>query len=132
MRLRLLALFILVPLLELALLIRVGEMIGLWNTVGLVLATAIAGSMLARSQGARVLQEIRGDLAGGRVPAAQLVDGLLILIGGIVLLTPGFLTDILGFLLILPFTRARLKRAVRARFERMVRSGQVHAVTFLR
>jgi UPF0716 protein FxsA len=129
---RLLLLFVVVPLIELAILIRIGNWLGFWPTIGLVIATGTFGAFLARSQGGRVLREIRTDLGGGRVPAAHLVDGLLILVGGALLLTPGLLTDVVGLLLLLPFTRNRLKAGVRARLEQMVRSGQVNVITLIR
>jgi UPF0716 protein FxsA len=129
---RLLLLFVLVPLIELAILIRIGNWLGFWPTLGLVVATGAVGALLAKAQGARVLGEIRSDLAAGRVPAARLVDGLLVLVGGIVLLTPGLISDILGLLLLLPVTRDRLKASVRRRFERMVDSGQVSMITLIR
>lgn len=129
---RLLLLFVLVPLVELALLIRIGNWLGFWPTIGIVVATGALGALLAKSQGARVLGEIRADLTSGRVPAARLLDGLLILAGGIVLLTPGLLTDALGLMLLLPVTRNRLKAVVRRRFEGMVQSGNVSMITLIR
>jgi UPF0716 protein FxsA len=132
MRIKLLALFVVVPLLELALLIRVGNLLGFWVTMAIVIVTAMVGASLARSQGTRVLREIRRDLTAGRVPASNLLDGLLVLIGGIVLLTPGFITDLVGLALLLPFTRSRLKRAVARRFEGLIRSGRVQTFTLIR
>jgi UPF0716 protein FxsA len=129
---RLLLLFILIPIVELALLIRIGNWLGFWPTITLVIATGALGALLARSQGARVLQEIRADLGAGRVPAGRLVDGLLVLVGGLVLLTPGLLTDIVGFLLLVPFTRNRMKATVQRRFERMVKSGEVGVIRVIR
>jgi UPF0716 protein FxsA len=129
---RLLLLFVLVPLVELAILIRVGGVFGFWPTMALVVTTGALGALLARSQGTRVLRAIQHDLAAGRPPAGHLVDGFLILIGGVLLLTPGLLSDIAGLLLLLPLSRGRLKSAVRARFERMVRTGQVSLVTLIR
>jgi UPF0716 protein FxsA len=129
---RLLLLFVLVPLIELAILIRIGTWLGFWPTIGLVIATGAIGAMLAKSQGGRVLRDIRGDLSAGRVPATRLLDGFLVLVGGIVLLTPGLLTDIAGLMLLLPFTRNRLKEGVRRRFERMAQSGQVSMITLIR
>jgi len=129
---RLLLLFVLIPLLELAILIRVGTLLGFWPTIGLVVVTGAVGALLAKSQGTRVLAAIREDLAAGRVPAARLLDGLLILVGGAVLLTPGLLTDVAGLALLLPFTRSWLKMALRRRFERMIRSGEVGMITLIR
>jgi UPF0716 protein FxsA len=132
MLVRLLLLFVLVPLIELALLIRIGSWLGFWPTMALVIATGALGAVLARSQGTRVLREIRNDLVERRVPTGRLLDGMLVLVGGVVLLTPGLITDIVGLLLLVPFTRQRLKEIVRRRFERMVRSGEVGTITLIR
>lgn len=129
---KLLILFLGVPLLELAILVKLGTMVGFWPTIALVLVTGTAGAVLARSQGARVLRAIQAEMAAGRIPAAHLVDGLLVLVGGIVLLTPGLLTDIAGLLLLFPPTRARLKALLRRRMERMVRSGQASFTMIVR
>jgi UPF0716 protein FxsA len=129
---KLILLFVLLPLLELAILIRLGQALGFWPTMALVVATGTVGALLARSQGMRVLRAIRADLAAGRVPAGRLVDGLLVLVGGVVLLTPGLLTDIAGLLLLFPASRARFKAGVARRLERMARTGQVSVITLLR
>lgn len=128
MLLRLFALFALLPLVELALLIRLGAWLGTWPTIGLVLVTGFVGAALARSQGGRVLRAIRAELAAGRMPAQHLLDGLLVLIGGILLLTPGLITDVMGTLLMLPPTRRRFRIAVQRRLEGMIRSGTIHYV----
>jgi UPF0716 protein FxsA len=129
---RLLLLFVLVPLLELAILIRLGNLIGFWATIAIVVVTGTIGALLAKSQGLQVLAAIRTDLASGRMPTDRLLDGLLILVGGAVLLTPGLLTDVAGLMLLLPFTRNRMKRGVRRRLEGMARSGQVSMITLIR
>lgn len=126
MFIRLLALFIFVPLLDLAILVRVGQLLGFWPTIALVVATGTAGALLARSQGTRVLNGIRTEMSVGQVPSSRLLDGLLVLVGGVLLLTPGLLTDLVGFLFLLPFSRRRLKRLLRRRVERMVRSGSTN------
>jgi UPF0716 protein FxsA len=124
MFIRLVALFLLVPIIELALLIQLGRWIGLAWTLVIVGATAVLGAALARRHGVRAWFAIQQELKAGRVPASALADGLLILIGGLVLLTPGLLTDVLGFALLLPPTRNALKRRLRRRFEEAVRRGQ--------
>ncbi|MFW6078112.1 MAG: FxsA family protein [Gemmatimonadota bacterium] len=129
---RLLLLFIAVPLIELALLIRVGTLIGIWPTMAIVVATGVAGAALARAQGLRVWLGIRDDLRQGRMPVQGLVDGLLVLVGGVLLLTPGVLTDLLGIALLLPWTRAVARRYLRRRLERMRRTGQVHFTMLIR
>jgi len=121
---RIVLLFVVAPLVELALLVWLGTRIGFWPTVGLVLATGGLGGLLARSQGARVLRAIQADLAMGRMPAAHLIDGLMILVGGLLLLMPGLLGDLLGFVLLFPPTRTAGKRWLRRRLERMIASGQ--------
>ncbi len=95
-------LFLVVPILEIAVFILVGGQIGVGWTLLLVLATAIAGTMLLRQQGFGVLNRIRDDVNAGRMPAAALADGVMILVAGILLLTPGFVTDALGLLLFFP------------------------------
>ena len=101
---RLLILFTVVPLIELALLIKLGNLIGLWPTISIVIVTGVLGAALARNQGTRTVVAIRAELAEGRAPTESLLNGLLILVGGVVLLTPGLLTDLLGFSLLIPLT----------------------------
>lgn len=112
---RLLILFIVVPLVELALLIKLGNAIGLWPTVLIVIATGALGAALAKSQGTRTVWTIRREMAEGKPPGESLVNGLLILVGGVVLLTPGLLTDILGFCLLVPATRKWFRTRLLAR-----------------
>jgi len=129
---RLFLLFIGVPLIELALLIQLGQWVGLLPTVGLVVLTGVVGAALARSQGFRVWIAIQRELQQGRMPVGELMNGLLVLVGGIVLLTPGLITDVLGLLLLLPGTRAAFRAYLRRRMERMLRTGRVDVVTFIR
>jgi UPF0716 protein FxsA len=107
---RLFLLFLLVPLAEIYLLIRVGEVIGAPATIGLVIATAFLGAALARREGLRTFVAIQRSVAQGRLPTDDLVEGVMILFAGLVLLTPGFLTDALGFFVLLPPTRRWLRR----------------------
>lgn len=127
---RLILLFTLVPLVELALLLWVGKEIGVWATLGLVIITGVVGASLAKLQGLGVLRRIREEMARGILPAERLFDGLLILVGGLLLLTPGFLTDILGLLTLIPPTRGALKRWLQRRVEAKIRSGQVRISTY--
>jgi UPF0716 protein FxsA len=120
---RLLLLFVLVPLLELAILVRLGGWLGFWPTMALVIVTGAAGAALARHQGTQVVRRIRTELQWGRVPAAHLLDGLLVLVGGLLLLTPGLLTDLVGLSLLVPMSRRGLKGVVTRKLERMVRKG---------
>jgi UPF0716 protein FxsA len=128
---RLGCLFVVVPLLELALLVQVGRWIGVLPTVGIVAVTGLLGAWLARTQGLRALTEVQLQAARGQLPAQAMLDGASILVGGIVLLTPGILSDLLGFALLLPPTRRRLQRWAMERMERGIRSGTVN-VTFMR
>ena len=104
------AAFLLVPVLELMLFIYVQNRIGLGLMLIGILATAAAGAFLVRMQGLAVWMRVRGDLAAGLVPGRQLVHGAMVLVGGALLLTPGFLTDAVGFLLMIPFVREGLRR----------------------
>ena len=116
---RLLLLFISVPLIEVLILIKLGSLFGFWPTIFLIIGTGILGAYLAKLYGLTIWHKIQQDLQAGAMPADKLIDGLLILIGGIVLLTPGLLTDILGFLLLIPFTRSYFKRFAKLKFMKM-------------
>ncbi len=122
---RLLALFICIPLIELYLLFLIGERIGPVPTVALVVVTGFIGASLARQQGFKVWRNIQSELNSGKMPAGELIDGLLVLIGGIVLLTPGLLTDLCGFALMVPAVRAAVKAKVQNRFQ--IRADRFHA-----
>ena len=105
----LILLFVLVPIAELWAILQVGAAIGVLPTIALLIADSILGSMLLRAQGRRAWTRLRDTLAAGRVPTTEVADGALIMFGGALMLTPGFLTDILGILLLLPPTRALLR-----------------------
>ncbi len=125
MFIKLLILFICVPIVEIYVLLSVGETIGLGATILLVFATGIAGAYLARTQGINLMLKIQQELAAGRMPAEELLDGALILSGGLLLLTPGFCTDLSGFLLLAPFSRPYLKKGLKKLLEKMVEKGQI-------
>jgi UPF0716 protein FxsA len=110
MRFLLVLLFIVVPIVELAVIIQVGEAIGVWWTIALLIADSVLGSLLMRSQGRAVWRRFNTTLQAGRAPAREVADGVLVIFGGALLLTPGFLSDILGLLLLLPPTRAVIRR----------------------
>lgn len=129
MFLRLLLLFSLVPLIELFLLIKVGTLIGPWATVLLVIGTGVLGATLARVQGLRALNRVQAELQAGHMPGEALVDGLLILAAGLVLLTPGILTDLAGFALLTPPGRAAARRALGVLFRRMRVEGGATVIT---
>ncbi|MEK7729192.1 MAG: FxsA family protein [candidate division KSB1 bacterium] len=124
MRLKLFLLFIGVPLLELAILVQLGQVFGFWSTLAIIILTGIAGAALARWQGLRVLLRMQAELAAGKIPAAELLEGLLILIAGVMLLTPGFLTDLCGLLLLLPPVRYFVRAWLQVKLLRMLQSGQ--------
>jgi UPF0716 protein FxsA len=115
MALLLIAVFIVVPIAELYVIIQVGQLIGIWPTLGLLLLDAIGGSMLLKHQGRGAWRRFNEALAQRRFPGREVVDGVLIVIGGTLLITPGFITDIFGLFLLIPPTRA-LARAVLRRF----------------
>jgi len=114
MFIRLLFLFTVAPLIELFLLVKLGDAIGFWPTVALVVTTGAVGAILTRMEGMRVLRQAQADFQQGRVPTDRLLDGLLILIAGAVLLTPGLITDALGFFLLVPPGRRLVRTLVSA------------------
>ena len=122
---RLLLLFIAIPVVELFLLIEIGQRVGTLTTVGIIMATGVVGASLARQQGMSTLAHLRADLAAGRLPTDPIVDGVLILVAAAVLITPGLLTDLAGFLCLVPAFRRLVKRYLKRTFERAVREGTV-------
>jgi UPF0716 protein FxsA len=122
----LLLLFIGIPLLDMATIVMLGRVIGLWGTLAFVIGCGVVGTALARSQGAHVWGAIQRDLAEGRPPSYGLLDGLMVLIAGVLLITPGFLTDIAGLLLLLPPVREVVKHQIRVRLERALAEGTLH------
>ena len=106
-------LFIVVPILELWLIIEIGGLIGIWPTIALLLADALLGSLLLRHQGRSAWRRFNEALAQRRFPGKEVADGLLIAIGGTLLLAPGFLTDIVGLLFLIPPTRAIVRRLLK-------------------
>ncbi len=126
---KLLLLFILVPAIELILLIEIGQLIGIFPTIGLIVFTGALGALLVRRQGIRALARIRNELQTGQLPADSIFDGAIILIAGAFLMTPGILTDTLGFLCLIPATRRIIKKGIWSRIERAIRSGQIMTTT---
>ncbi|HDZ9336105.1 TPA: membrane protein FxsA [Vibrio cholerae] len=119
----LLFLFIAVPVIEIALFIQVGGVLGVWPTIALVLLTAIVGASLVRSQGLQTLLTVQQRLAQGQLPAQQILEGVMLAVAGVLLLTPGFFTDVLGMLVLLPAPRAYLAKQLMSR----VVVGNIHA-----
>ena len=128
---KLFLLFVLVPAAEIYLLVKVGSAIGPFATIALVILTALAGAHLARLQGMSTMLRIRENLNQGFMPAEELLDGVLIFLAGMVLLTPGFLTDIAGLLILLPGPRNVFKRWLRKKFDEWRQNPNVH-ITFYR
>jgi UPF0716 protein FxsA len=123
---RLLILFTCVPILEIYVLLEAGRQIGLSATILLILLTGIAGAWLARTQGVEILRRIQVEMAEGRMPAEALLDGAMILIGGVLLLTPGFCTDLLGFTFLAPFSRTFWRNLLAKWAQRNISQGRVY------
>ena len=120
---RLLPFFTLIPLIELYLLIKIGSLVGAGPTVLIVVGTGVVGTYLARQQGFQVWSGINQSLNQVVFPAEKLVDGLLVLAAGLLLVTPGVLTDLVGFLMLIPLTRGLFRRWLSARFSGMIQRG---------
>lgn len=112
-----LAAFVIVPIAEIAVFVKIGGQWGLWPTIGAVFATAVAGSILIRHQGVAVFRQVQHEMGAGRLPARQIFDGLCLLIAGALLLTPGFITDSVGFLLLVPLARHFLISCIASRIQ---------------
>ncbi len=125
MFIKLLILFTLVPIIELYVLIEAGRKIGLGATIGMIFLTGIAGAYLARSQGFHLINKIQADLNQGKIPAEEMMDGAMILAGGLLLLTPGFCTDLFGFCLLTPFTRQFFKIWLQKWLNNRIKSGEI-------
>ncbi|MBA3782053.1 MAG: FxsA family protein [Nocardioides sp.] len=118
---------VVVPLAEIYVLIQVGQVIGPWWTILLLIADSILGGWLIRREGGRAWRALRSALDSGRMPARELADGALIVFGGALMLSPGFVTDILGILLILPITRPVARRLLTTVISRRLLAGVVPA-----
>lgn len=127
---RLLVLFLIVPVVEVTLLITAGERLGFGATFGLVVASALLGSWLARREGVAAWRRVQERMARGEMPGTELVDGLIVLVAATLLVTPGFLTDVAGLLGLFPPTRAVARRALARSLERRVAAGAVQVATF--
>ena len=123
-------LFLVVPVVDLALLVTVGDRIGFWPTVGTVVATAVVGSALARREGLAAWRRVQAALAGGEAPGTAVLDGLVVLIAGTLLLTPGFITDLVGLLGLVPASRRVLRTALAARFQGALARGTIRTAAF--
>ncbi len=130
MLLKLFLAFTLIPAFEIYLLLQIGQVIGAFNTFFLVILSGFLGAYLARMQGLYTMQRVRDNLDQGIMPAEELVDALLILVAGIVLLTPGFFTDILGLSILFPPSRFYFKRWLRRKFDRWISEQKVQYFHF--
>ncbi len=126
MLLKLFLAFTLVPFLEIYLLIKIGAYIGAFNTVMIVILTGFLGALLARYQGLQTILRVRENLDRGEIPASEMLDALLIFLAGVVLLTPGFLTDIAGFMILIPRTRSLFKVWIRRKFTHWIDKKRVN------
>lgn len=120
----LLILFIVIPALEVFTLIQVGQVIGGWPTFFLIVGISFLGAYLVKQQGMRTLAQVRQELASGMIPGESLLDGACILVGGTLLLTPGFLTDMAGFVLLLPFVRTPVKAILKVWLMKQMQNGR--------
>jgi UPF0716 protein FxsA len=126
---KLLLVFTIIPLAEIYLLLLINQYVGLWPTIGIVVGTGIVGAFVAHSEGMRVLREWQRSLVRGRVPEEGVLGGALILIGGILLVTPGVITDLVGITLLIPPTRRLVAKAIRARLEQKINQGAIKVVS---
>lgn len=123
---KLFLIFTIVPVIELAILIKAGSYLGVWNTVAIVILTAVIGAHMVRSEGIGVMQRLQRNMTEGIFPAEELIDGVMILLAGALLLTPGFFTDIIGFLAVFPLSRSVIKETVKRYLENRISSGDIH------
>jgi len=126
MLLRLALLFVLTPLVELAILVYLGTIIGALYTILIVVATGVLGAFMARNQGLAAISRIRGSIERGIMPSNEIFDGALIVVGGLLLLTPGVITDVIGFAMLVPQTRRIIGRWLRSLIRRRIQRGEIH------
>ena len=131
MLLKLFLAFTLIPVIEIYLLIKVGNQIGAAKTILIVIATGFSGAYLARIQGLQTMLKVRLNMQAGQLPTEELLDAALIFIAGVVLLTPGFLTDAAGLFLLIPETRYYAKRYIKKRFELWKENQNIYTDRFL-
>jgi UPF0716 protein FxsA len=126
----LVALIIIIPAIEIGLLIFSGKMLGVLPTVLLIIATGVLGAWLAKQQGLETLRKAQEEMRYGRIPGESILDGLCILVGGVILLTPGFITDLMGFFLLLPTTRKFIKPLIIKLLKRMINKGHFTIIKY--
>ena len=130
MLLKLFLCFTLIPVFELYLLIKIGTVIGGLNTILLVILTGFLGAWLARMEGMNTMMKLRTNINQGLMPAEELIDAVIIFAAGVVLITPGLITDIFGLLLLWPLTRNKFKRMLRKKFDAMQLQGDINITRF--
>lgn len=117
--------FIVIPVIELWILIRLGSEIGILNTILIVFLTGVVGAFLAKKEGLGIVNRIRIDMSQGKMPADELINGLCVLVGGAMLLTPGIFTDLIGLSLVIPGTRNFIKTKIREKMKKGIESGTI-------
>ena len=132
MFLKLFLAFTLIPFVEIYLLIKIGAQIGAFNTIVIVILTGLLGASLARLEGIKTMTKVRDSLNRGDLPAEEMLDAMLIFVAGVVLLTPGFLTDLTGLALLVPKARNWFKRWLRRKFDEWIERGGGNRGTFIR
>lgn len=123
MLIRLFLLFTIVPLIELAILMKLGNIFGVLHTIGLVVITGIIGAFLARNQGLKVIRELQECFSKGRIPTNPIIEGILVLVSAALLVTPGVLTDIIGFIFVIPYTRKIVRDFLKEYFKGKIAQG---------
>ncbi len=130
MLLKLFLAFTLIPFCEIYLLIKIGNYLGAFNTILIVIVTGFLGAYLAKLQGIKTMMRVRESLNRGEVPAEEMLDALLIFVAGIVLLTPGFITDVAGIGILVPNTRSWFKRWLRKKFDQWISENKSDVIVF--
>ncbi|WP_457553322.1 FxsA family protein [Desulfobacula sp.] len=130
MLLKLFLCFTMIPVIELYLLIKIGTVIGGLNTIFLVILTGFLGAWLARMEGMNTMMKLRMNLQQGLMPAEELIDAVIIFVAGVLLITPGLITDVSGLLLLWPLTRNKFKRILRKKFDKMQLQGNINISRF--
>jgi len=128
MFMKLFFLFTVIPFFEIYILIKVGNHFGFFTTLSIIIVTGLVGAHFVRQEGFKVWLKIQNEMRNGNFPADQLVEGLLLFVAGVILVTPGLLTDIMGFLLLVPFIRKYIREWVNQKFSDMIRRGDIRFI----
>jgi UPF0716 protein FxsA len=126
MFLKLFLLFTIIPVIELTLLIKIGSVIGVFNTITVVILTAVIGAYMVKMEGLGVMSRIQNNMQEGIFPGDELINGMMILVAGALLLTPGFFTDAIGFLMVFPLSRNYLNKIIRQYIKKKMSSGEIY------